>query len=95
VAVGCSGLRDAINLAWKLDLVLRGIAGDGLLATYEEERKPHVRVHIDGSDKLGALAFLSDPAEAAALDRMFLEGNVPRARQSRCLSRACSIRTIR
>jgi 3-(3-hydroxy-phenyl)propionate hydroxylase len=74
---GCSALRDAINLAWKLDLVLRGIASDRLLDTYEEERKPHVRVHIHGSDKVGALAFISDPAEAAVRDRLFLSGNAP------------------
>ena len=29
----CSGLRDAANVAWKLDLVLRGLAGDALLDT--------------------------------------------------------------
>jgi 3-(3-hydroxy-phenyl)propionate hydroxylase len=54
---GCSALRDAINLAWKLDLVLRGMAPDSLLDTYEAERKPHARVYIDGSDKLAAFAF--------------------------------------
>ena len=64
---GCSGLRDAINLAWKLDLVLRGVAGEGLLDTYEAERKPHVRAYIDGSDKVGALAFTTDPKAPPAL----------------------------
>jgi 3-(3-hydroxy-phenyl)propionate hydroxylase len=54
---GCSALRDAINLAWKLDLVLRGVAPESLLDTYEAERKPHVRTYIDGSDKLAAFAF--------------------------------------
>jgi 3-(3-hydroxy-phenyl)propionate hydroxylase len=54
---GCSALRDAINLAWKLDLVLRGVAPDALLDSYEAERKPHARVYIDGSDKLAAFAF--------------------------------------
>ncbi len=29
----CSGLRDAANIAWKLDLVLRGVAGEALLDT--------------------------------------------------------------
>ena len=39
----CSGIRDAINLAWKLHLVATGRAGSALLDTYERERKPHVR----------------------------------------------------
>jgi 3-(3-hydroxy-phenyl)propionate hydroxylase len=36
-----SGARDAGNLAWKLDAVLRG-APQRLLDTYETERRPHV-----------------------------------------------------
>jgi 3-(3-hydroxy-phenyl)propionate hydroxylase len=36
-----SGARDASNLAWKLDAVLRG-APDPLLDSYESERRPHV-----------------------------------------------------
>jgi 2-polyprenyl-6-methoxyphenol hydroxylase-like FAD-dependent oxidoreductase len=36
-----SGARDAANLAWKLEAVLAG-APEGLLDTYEEERRPHV-----------------------------------------------------
>ncbi len=39
----CSGLRDAANLAWKLDLVLAGRASEALLDTYPSERIPHVR----------------------------------------------------
>ena len=65
---GCSAFRDAINLAWKLDLVLRGEAHDTLLDTYEAERLPHVRVHVEGSDRAGALAFINDPVAAAARD---------------------------
>jgi len=38
----CSGIRDAANFAWKLDLVLRKQAPDSLLNTYEAERRPHV-----------------------------------------------------
>ncbi|WP_192484882.1 MULTISPECIES: FAD-dependent monooxygenase [Cysteiniphilum] len=33
-----SGIQDADNLAWKLWLVVKGIAGDELLDTYHEER---------------------------------------------------------
>ncbi len=35
-----SGAADAENLAWKLDAVLRGEAGDALLDSYEGERRP-------------------------------------------------------
>ena len=36
-----AGVRDAYNLAWKLDAVLRGQAGEKLLDSYESERRPH------------------------------------------------------
>ena len=36
----CAGLRDAANLAWKLDLVLQGRAEPELLSTYDLERRP-------------------------------------------------------
>jgi 2,4-dichlorophenol 6-monooxygenase len=35
-----SGIADAHNLCWKLAAVLSGRAGDGLLDTYEAERRP-------------------------------------------------------
>lgn len=35
-----TGIQDAHNLAWKLALVTRGQAGDGLLDSYETERRP-------------------------------------------------------
>ncbi len=37
----CSGIRDAANLAWKLEAVARGDASDRLLDTYDQERRPH------------------------------------------------------
>jgi 3-(3-hydroxy-phenyl)propionate hydroxylase len=35
---GNSGIQDADNLAWKLDLVLRGVAGERLIDSYDRER---------------------------------------------------------
>ncbi|WP_285502356.1 bifunctional 3-(3-hydroxy-phenyl)propionate/3-hydroxycinnamic acid hydroxylase [Actinokineospora sp. NBRC 105648] len=47
-----AGLRDAHNLAWKLDLVARG-APDWLLDTYQAERLPHVTSTIRGAMAVG------------------------------------------
>ncbi|MBO9513076.1 MAG: FAD-dependent monooxygenase [Variovorax sp.] len=41
-----SGVQDANNLAWKLDLVLRGVASDELLDTYEVERRSKALVTV-------------------------------------------------
>ncbi|MEU4210716.1 FAD-dependent monooxygenase [Streptomyces sp. NPDC026206] len=35
-----TGIQDAFNLGWKLALVAQGLAGEGLLGTYESERMP-------------------------------------------------------
>jgi len=75
----CAGLRDAMNLAWKLDLVLDGRAGPALLATYDEERRPHARAAVDFSVELGRVICVPDPAEAAARDEAMAaayDGNV-------------------
>jgi putative polyketide hydroxylase len=37
---GATGIAEAYNLAWKLTAVLRGEAGEALLATYDAERRP-------------------------------------------------------
>ena len=42
-----SGMRDASNLAWKLALVINGLAADGLLDSYEQERRDHAKAMID------------------------------------------------
>ncbi|MFD0683210.1 FAD-dependent monooxygenase [Actinomadura fibrosa] len=42
-----TGIQDAHNLAWKLAAVLTGRAPDGLLDTYEAERRPIGRHNID------------------------------------------------
>ena len=42
-----SGMRDASNLAWKLSLVIKGLASDRLLDSYELERRDHAKAMID------------------------------------------------
>lgn len=47
-----TGLHDAWNLVWKLDLVLRGHGNDGLLESYAAERLPVIRSVIETTDFL-------------------------------------------
>jgi len=64
----CAGIRDAANLAWKLDLVLKGHAPDALLDTYQLERLPNARQAIEFSMQLGNVICVPDPIAAAARD---------------------------
>jgi 3-(3-hydroxy-phenyl)propionate hydroxylase len=48
-----SGIRDAFNLGWKLAAVVRGLADDKLLDTYDIERRKHARAMIDLSTMVG------------------------------------------
>ena len=77
----CSGLRDAANLAWKLDLVIRGGAPGDLLNTYEEERRAHVRSVIESAVRIGRLICTIDPDEAAERDRQMLSDSRPPAQR--------------
>jgi 3-(3-hydroxy-phenyl)propionate hydroxylase len=76
----CAALRDAANLSWKLDLVLRGQAGDALLKTYSDERRDHVSAFISLSVDIGRVVCVTDPVEAAARDSAMIaefEANGP------------------
>ncbi len=61
-----SGVRDAHNLAWKLDAVLRKGADAKLIDSYETERKPHAKEMIDISVKMKDFVSLANPVLAAA-----------------------------
>ena len=70
----CSAMRDVSNLAWKLEAVLRGRAGEALLDTYESERAPHVHAFIELAVKLGDIIQTTDPREARERDARFKAG---------------------
>ena len=50
----CAGLRDAVNLAWKIAGVLGGPLPESVLDTYERERKAHARYMIRFALAVGA-----------------------------------------
>jgi 3-(3-hydroxy-phenyl)propionate hydroxylase len=62
------GLRDALNLCWKLAMVAQGRAGDALLDSYEAERRPNVREVIALTRDLGKIVCERDPERAALRD---------------------------
>jgi 2-polyprenyl-6-methoxyphenol hydroxylase-like FAD-dependent oxidoreductase len=64
----CSGFRDAYNLSWKLELVLKGLAAPALLDTYETERGPNARATIIESARVGQNVIERDPKKAEERD---------------------------
>lgn len=63
-----SGVRDATNLAWKLDAVIKGLADDTLLDTYSQERLDHAKAMVDLSLTLGNLIKPTDKKIAFGRD---------------------------
>ncbi len=70
----CAAIRDASNLAWKLEAVMRGRADDALLDSYGSERAPHVHAFIDLAVKLGDIIQTTDPEAARERDAKFKTG---------------------
>ena len=64
----CAGLRDAANLAWKLDHVLGRPQDVALLETYDLERIPHAAAVIEVATELGKVICIPDAEAAAARD---------------------------
>jgi len=62
-----SGVQDAENLAWKLDLVMRGEAGDALLDSYASEREAAADENILNSTR--ATDFITPKSEVSRLFR--------------------------
>lgn len=68
----CTGVRDASNLAWKLERVQAGVP-QSLLDTYESERAPHVRAIVEAAVDYGRIICTLDPDEARERDRRLAE----------------------
>ena len=68
----CQGVRDIVNLVWKLERVLRGKASDALLDTYQVERKQHVTTLTTRIKEIGRVICERDEAAATARDARLL-----------------------
>ncbi|HEX6354492.1 bifunctional 3-(3-hydroxy-phenyl)propionate/3-hydroxycinnamic acid hydroxylase [Actinophytocola sp.] len=68
----CSGIRDVVNLAWKLDLTFRGLATESIMDSYGEERRTQARESILASVQLGRVICVTDPVAAEERDATVL-----------------------
>ena len=50
-----AGFRDAVNLGWKIPLVLAQVCDESLLESYSVERDPHARELVDRAVSVGKL----------------------------------------
>lgn len=63
-----AAMKDSKNLAWKLDLVLRGLADEALLDTYQLEREQQYRPVQQVAIRMCGAVNISDPEAAKARD---------------------------
>ena len=56
-----TGMQDALNLAWKLELVEKGMASADLLQTYEAERHPIGQTLLKNTDVMTKLVTIRNP----------------------------------
>jgi 3-(3-hydroxy-phenyl)propionate hydroxylase len=69
----CAGVRDAANLAWKLDWVVKGLAPPSLLDSYAQEQSPHVHAFIREAVRIGDIIQVTDPGAAARRDQQLVD----------------------
>ena len=68
----CQGVRDVVNLIWKLYAVMREGAAPSLLDTYQVERSAHVKQLTTRIKDIGRLICERDPAAARERDARLL-----------------------
>jgi 3-(3-hydroxy-phenyl)propionate hydroxylase len=68
----CSGLRDAANIAWKLQAVVNDGSASDLLDSYQMEREPNVRAIVEMALMMGKTVCITDPVAAAHRDAKML-----------------------
>ena len=78
----CSGFRDAHNLAWKLDFVLKGAASDAFLDSYEAERGPNARATIVESMRVGRHVNERDPEKVRQRDAQLMAQQAAKERST-------------
>jgi 3-(3-hydroxy-phenyl)propionate hydroxylase len=71
-----SGIRDAVNLGWKLAAVINGAAGDALLDSYDLERRDHAKAMIDLSTTVGRFVSPTKRSVAGVRDAIAVAASI-------------------
>ncbi len=66
-----SGLRDVVNLCWKVAAVVKGRANAEIIQTYDLERRGHATDLITLADNMGAVLGMTNPLMAGVRDWLF------------------------
>ncbi|MEV8593489.1 FAD-dependent monooxygenase [Streptomyces sp. NPDC052012] len=86
-----TGLQDAANLSWKLAAVVKGLAPDSLLDTYQSERHPVGKAVLRSSGGLVRLARAQNPALRAVRALVSAVVNAARPVQAKALAQVTGI----
>jgi 3-(3-hydroxy-phenyl)propionate hydroxylase len=70
-----SGLRDVVNIGWKIAAVVKGMASAAILASYDSERRGHATDLIALADNMGAVLGMTNPVFAGVRDWIFQASN--------------------
>ena len=77
-----TGLRDAANLAWKLAHQLEGRAPEGLLDSYQAERRPHQVKMLGLARRMGRMMMPETRFQASLVKLFFsVAGRIPQVRR--------------
>lgn len=66
-----SGLRDVVNIAWKIAAAAKGRVPASILETYDQERRGHATDLIGLADNMGAVLGMTNPILAGIRDWIF------------------------
>ncbi|SBS39051.1 3-(3-hydroxy-phenyl)propionate/3-hydroxycinnamic acid hydroxylase [Marinomonas spartinae] len=66
-----SGIRDVVNIGWKVAAVVKGLASPSILQTYDDERRGHATDLVGLADNMGAVLGMTNPIMAGIRDWIF------------------------
>ncbi len=66
-----SGLRDVVNIGWKMAAVIKGRISPAVLESYDSERRGHATDLIALADNMGAVLGMTNPVLAGVRDWIF------------------------